>query len=367
MSITRRSLLQSLIAAPFAAYASMPVTAVPFDYDGPPVTLKFSHFAPKQHPVIQASLVPWLDSINTETRGKIHIESYFGGSLLGAKEGFRGVMAGIADVAPAYVMYAASSFHLMLVNDLPFAYASPAVADMVAMHLYPTYFKKEYEAMGVYLAQISFNGGYNLFSKRALHSVGDLKNLKIRSSGGIMSEIIKSLGAVPVALPVTDAYNAFQRGIVDAVFLYNTGLVGYKLDELTTHMLKLNIDHPSNAWAWNKAKWDSLPTPIKSYLYTKFQTGSLDSGIAFQALDDENERKFIANGMKVYMPNAKEASQFKAKVDPLWSTFLEKNRTREPQISQLLSDLRNLNERYKDISPNKMREELARAPVSGMI
>src|SRR5690606_32610959 len=126
----------------------------------------------------------WVDMVEDESNGKIKIQSYLGGTLHGARDGFKAAVNDITDFTAAYTMYQPGSFSLPHALDLPFAFPNSAVASKVAEELYPKYFKKEYEAMGVYLAQYAANGSYNLFTKKPIRTLADMKGMKIRAAGG---------------------------------------------------------------------------------------------------------------------------------------------------------------------------------------
>lgn len=338
-----------------------------FNYDGPVITLRFSHFAPENHPMSKAVGAKWFEMVEKESHGKIKIKSYYSGTLHSAKDGFKAAVNDITDVSPAYVNYQPGSFHLLHVLDLPFAFPSAAVAVKVAEDLYPKYFKKEYEGMGVVLSNINANGSYNIFSKKPVLKLEDMKGLKVRSSGGESSDILKALGAVPVSVPVPDAYNAFQRGVVDGVALYNTGAVGYRIDELSSDMTELGMNNPSNAWAFNKKTWDGLPPEVKRFMYDMQRRLSMMYGIEFDNQDILSRKKFEANGMKLHKLPPEELARWKKAVEPLWEKFIEKNEAEGRPARALVADLRALVKKYESWTPEQFMKDVAEHPVQGLV
>lgn len=49
-----------------------------------------------------------------------------------------------------------------------------------------------------------------------IHTVDDMKGVKIRSPEGLAAEVFKRAGAAPVSLPFSEVYTALEKGIVDA-------------------------------------------------------------------------------------------------------------------------------------------------------
>jgi TRAP-type C4-dicarboxylate transport system substrate-binding protein len=338
-----------------------------FSYDGPTITVRYSHFAPATHPMSKAVSHKWIEMVEKESNGKIKIEPYLGGVLHSAKDGFKATVNDITDLTPAYTMYQAGSFHLAHVLDLPFAFPSAAVAAKVAEELYPKYFKKEYEAMGVYLANYNANGIYNLFSKKPIAKLEDLKGMKIRAAGGTPSKIIKSLGAVPVAVPVPEAYNAFQRGVVDGVAIYDTGAIAYRIHELATHMTEAKMNNPANAWAYNRKSWDAYPPEVKRFMYNMQRRLSIMYGIEFDRQDAISRPLLEAKGIKIIKLSPEETARWKAAAEPLWEEFIQENEAKGLPARQLVADLRALAKKYESWTPEQLMKEATEHPVKGII
>ena len=74
--------------------------------------------------------------------------------------------------------------------------------------LYPEYIKAEYEKAGVKLAYWSVTNDYFLVATRKpVKTLADLKGMKIRSGGGLHSDVLKAIGAVPVMMPTPRSMN----------------------------------------------------------------------------------------------------------------------------------------------------------------
>ena len=94
----------------------------------------------------------------------------------------------------------------------------------------------------------------------------DITGLRMRVGGGTISEITKTLGAVPVALSVPEGYNALERGIVDGTILPYEALHALKLAEVTKHHIDVRMYTASQFTVMNLAKWNSLPDDLKKVL-----------------------------------------------------------------------------------------------------
>jgi TRAP-type C4-dicarboxylate transport system substrate-binding protein len=367
MKISARLKTSLLFASLLMMGAAGAHAAEKFTYDGPPITLRFSHFAPETHPMSKAVSQKWIEMVEKESNGKIRIQAYLGGVLHSAKDGFKAAVNDITDFTPAYTMYQAGSFQLTHVLDLPFAFPSAAVAAKVAEELYPKYFKKEYEAMGVYLANYNANGSYNLFTKKPVASLEDLKGLKIRAAGGEPSKMMKALGAVPVAVAAPEAYNAFQRGMVDGVAFYDTGAVAYRVHELATHLTETRLDNPANAWAFNRKTWDKLPPEVKRFMYNMHRRLSMMYGVEFDRQDILSRKLIEDRGIKVIKLSPKEMERWRAAVEPLWEEFIQANEAKGLPARALVKDVRALSQKYSTWTPEQLMKEVTENPVRGII
>jgi TRAP-type C4-dicarboxylate transport system substrate-binding protein len=335
-------------------------------YSGPPITLRISHFAPDTHKIMRAAFDPWIAMVEKESKGKIVVQKYFGGVLVAAKDGFKACIADIIDIAPAYTMYQAGSFQLCNGVDLPFAFPNSAVASLVDEELYPKYFKKEYEKMGVYLSNYHSNGAYNLItSKKAVRKLEDLKGMKIRSSGGTSSKMLKRLGAVPVSLPASEAYSAFQRGIVDGVCFYDAGIVSYRVHEIGQYLTEVKLNTPANSLALNRKFFDNLPPDLKRFMYNMQRRLSQMAGQAYDNEDVLNRKVITDRGIEVIHLSPQELEKWKHAVEPLYEEFIKENEGLPAR--EMVNEMRALSQKYSSWTQEQLMKEVLEHPVRGIV
>jgi tripartite ATP-independent transporter DctP family solute receptor len=71
-------------------------------------------------------------------------------------------------------------------------------------------------AAGVRIPALGFGGFRNLFTKKPVNSIADLKGLRIRTPEiPVYVETFKALGASPTPLPYLEVYLALQQGTID--------------------------------------------------------------------------------------------------------------------------------------------------------
>jgi TRAP-type C4-dicarboxylate transport system substrate-binding protein len=94
--------------------------------------------------------------------------------------------------------------------------------------------KAELEKQKVIMVAPYTSGQTIIGTKTCLTSIADLKGKTVRTAGGIRAQHLKNLGANPVFLPSTDAYEALDRGTVSALGDFPASLMmSYKIYEVS--------------------------------------------------------------------------------------------------------------------------------------
>ena len=264
---TRRRVLASLVGlgavAPFARGER--------GGSGDSILLRYTAHVPNSHGLYAKVFVPWSAMVTERTGGRIRWEHYVDALLHGALDGFKAVAAGVTDLTHAYATYQPGSFHLTHGLQLPFLFPNPSVAALVSEELYPEYLKDEYERMGGYLANCDSTTAYDIISKRPVRAPEDMRGLKVRSTGGLMADILRQVDAIPVVLAAAETYTAFQRGIIDAVALGAPDMVAYRLYETGTHYLRVGLTHTVIQYCLSRTTFDGLPEDLRVQLYNLFR------------------------------------------------------------------------------------------------
>ena len=150
--------------------------------------LRHTSHLPSSHGLLTKVFPPWAEMVAARTQGRISWAHYVDGLLHGPLDGFKAVTADMTDYTHGYATYQPGSFHLTHGLQLPFLFPNSGVASLVSEELYPTYLKGEYERMQVYLAHCTATTAYDILSKTPVRAPSDLRGLKVRSTGGLMTE-----------------------------------------------------------------------------------------------------------------------------------------------------------------------------------
>ncbi len=307
----------TLILALFSLFIVTPVTAT-----AKTVTLKYSNFFPPTH--IQSKLAEsWCKEVEKRTDGRIKIEYYPGGSLLKGKQTYDGVADGIADIGFSVLAYSRGRFPVMGALDLPFGYPSGVVATRVANEVYDTFKPKEFNDTKLMYLHAHGPGFIHTRDKK-ITKLEDLKGLRIRSTG-MSAEMVKALGATPVAMGMSDSYQSLQKGVVDGSAYPLEANKGWKLGEVTEYVACSYATAYTTTFfvTMNKDKWASLDKKDQQTITEINKEWSLKHGKAWDSSDLAGFAFYMKQGNTAVGLDAKEVERWKAAVAPVIDKYAD--------------------------------------------
>jgi TRAP-type C4-dicarboxylate transport system substrate-binding protein len=99
------------------------------------ITLKYAQFAPKVT-FVGKQLERWKAEVEKRTKGKVKVNAFHGGTLLGAKDMMDGVIAGTADIGCLCMAYQPGRFMVTNATSLPLGFPNARVASLTLWDLY---------------------------------------------------------------------------------------------------------------------------------------------------------------------------------------------------------------------------------------
>jgi TRAP-type transport system periplasmic protein len=254
----------ALVASCVAAAVILSLHAVPALAQTKPVELSYSIFFPAPHRNTVLA-TQWAEEIAKRTNGRVKITMFPGGTLTPADKCYDGVAKGISDIGMSVLSYTVGKFPLTEVIDLPLGYKKGEAATKLVNAYYQKFKPKEFDDVKV--MYLHAHGPGILHTKKPITKQEDLKGVKIRSTGTV-AKIVGALGAVPVAMPMPETYDALQKGITDGVMCPMEALQGWKLGEV----IKSTTQNYGSAYTiaffvvMNKDRWNSLPPDVQKII-----------------------------------------------------------------------------------------------------
>ncbi len=226
------------------------------------ITLRYANFPPAPtFPCVQ--MEHWAKEVEKRTGGKVKVQTFPGGTLLAAKNIFDGVISGLADIGNFAMSYQPGRFPVSEAVDLPLGFTSAKVASLTLYDLVEKYQPKEFEK--VKILTLFTCPPTNFMTKTPVKTLADLKGMELRVAG-TSAEIVKRLGAIPVAMPQSDTPEAIQKGVVKGMVSSMEILKDFKFAAYTPNATIANLNVVTFAVVMNREKWNSLPAEVKKVL-----------------------------------------------------------------------------------------------------
>lgn len=178
-------------------------------------TLKLGHIAEPENPYGQGA-DHFAKLVKERTNGAVEIQVYPSSQLGNQRDLVEGLTFGTVDMTLTGTAVLGNFIPEVAVFDLPFIFRDTPHAykalDTVGMEL-----GKKGEARGMVMLAIWENGVRHMTNnKLPIKTPADMKGLKMRvMEQPVYIEMMKSLGASPTPMAMSELYTALQKGVID--------------------------------------------------------------------------------------------------------------------------------------------------------
>ena len=224
--------------------------------------LKLSFFASEQSDTYRYGVKPFVDAVNAEAEGLVHIKVYPDGAL-GKRlaEQPEMVLDGHADIAFVVPGQTPYRFPDNALIEQPGLFRDAREGTLVYTHLLQTHALRGYGrffVIGAYTPHSNY-----LHCRKPIASLAALHGQKIRANNPMEAEALDRLGAMPTVMPVSRLAKAIREGAIDCALLSPTGLMQFGVARLTGYHYLLGFGSAPLALLMSRKKFDSLPEPAR--------------------------------------------------------------------------------------------------------
>jgi len=261
--------------------------AIPTPVHAQPIELSYNTFFPVTHAhTLNAN--EWIKEVEKRTNGAVKITMYAAATLSPPEQIYAGVIKGISDIGMGVAAFNKGRFPLTEVLEMPLGHKNGVQMTKLMNEFYRKFQPKEWSD-----TQIMYLHGYGpgrLHTKKPVRSLEDIKGLKVRCTG-TSAKILKALGAVPVAMPQTEVYDALQKGVAEGLLSPPEVLKFWRFAEVTNcTTASKGAAYSMTFWVtMNKKKWESLPKDVRATIEQINQEWIQKTGEAWDKMDAEGE------------------------------------------------------------------------------
>jgi len=228
-----------------------------------PIKLTYALFQPATAALSKAN-TEFAQEIEKRTNGRVQVQVFQSGSLLGGPAMYQGIRSGIADMGNCLTVYNPGVFPFTRIAEMPVPTESGWAVSNAMYDFLMKYQPKEWKDVHILTVNgDGFNIGAIAMGKVPILKLEDWKGKSVRP---VHADVITALGGTVKDLPMAEVYDAISKGVLDGEVGAAEPLKSWRLGDVAKHItLNFAPAQPSIVWynIMNIDKWNSLPPDIQ--------------------------------------------------------------------------------------------------------
>jgi TRAP-type mannitol/chloroaromatic compound transport system substrate-binding protein len=174
-----------------------------------------------------------------------------------------------------------------------------------------------------------------IHSKKPVTDLKQLKGMKIRLPGGMVSEVFEQFGVSTTSMPGSDIYPALEKGTIDAADYVGPAInwdLGFA--EVTKYIICMGPPGQTSLYqpvdlmdmTVNMGAWKRLSKKMQIFVEEQVQTYSVRHFVTIQQADLVAMDKFLKKGTTVSRLSAADVTSFRKAAIPVWYRWAKKNK-----------------------------------------
>ncbi len=285
------------------------------------VTIRLAHEQAATH-YLTRFIQQWADEVKAKSGGNVEVQIFPSGQLYKDADSIQQIAGGGLEMGMSVSSYISNLVPQYKVLDLPFI-SDGSLEGMKrlvdANGPLGAALEKAAEAKNIKVIGWFSTGAWPLFdTRRPVHTMADLKGLKIRVLGGAPQEkAMETLGASAVTLPAPELVTAIKTGTVDGMiatmFFWDTFLGDVKYGVLAPGLYSAFL-----AVTINKRFYDGLPADTQKLLTSVLADVSVQEARHVAELDQKVMASLKSKGDEVYPLPPAELAKWRETTRPVY-------------------------------------------------
>jgi TRAP-type C4-dicarboxylate transport system substrate-binding protein len=269
------------------------------------ITLRLADSLPSGHVIHELVAKPFMELVTRATNGQVTFQHFPSEQLGKAKDMAQLTALGVADLAYIVPSYSSDKLPLTAVAELPGIFETECQGSLAfykISHNGGILETKEFTPNGLRPLLTIALPAYQiqLATSRVVKSAKDLEGLKIRTTGGAIDLMMRSIGGVPVRMAAPEIYESLTRGTLDGVIFSYQSSVSYEFGKIMkSGTERLNFGTAILTYSMGETKFKSLPENVRKALVDAGEQTTRESCKRFEDGEGAATEKMKAQGMKV--------------------------------------------------------------------
>lgn len=288
-----------------------------------PIELKLAHIMSPKHMQQVQVMEPLAKDIEKATEGRVKVTIYPGAALAKPADQFNAAATGIADIAFGVQGYTPGKFPLTSVLALPFRATSALSGSQILWDLYNEFPEIQSEYKGTKVLYLwAGDTGQIITAKKQVKTLEDMKGLKLRSPDPQLNAVLEAWGATPVSMPVTDLYDAMQKGVVEGALAPMSTIVDFNLGDVAKYVTIADVYTSPFYMVMNLDAWAKISADDQKKIDALMGKPMMEkAGKVFDGVAQDGMNLAKQKGMTIYNLPTDELNRWKqasAKVAQAW-------------------------------------------------
>ncbi|KPK31918.1 MAG: ABC transporter substrate-binding protein [Betaproteobacteria bacterium SG8_40] len=174
-----------------------------------------------------------------------------------------------------------------------------------------------------------------IHSKKPVASLDQLKGMKIRLPGGMVSQVFEQFGVSTTSMPGSDIYPALEKGTIDAADYVGPAInLDLGFAEVTKYIICMGPPGQTSLYqpvdlmdlTVNMRAWKRLSKKMQVFVEEQVQTYSVHHFVTIQKANVQAMETFLKKGTKVSRLSAEDVTRFRKAAIPVWYEWARKNK-----------------------------------------
>lgn len=234
--------------------------------------------------------------------GQVDVQIFPSGQFCGSeRECIEGLQSGVLEMHQTTVGGLATLYPRAQVLDLPYTFPDDAVAECVLDGPLVSAMGEDIlaDGLGLRLIAVGNTGGWRNFATTShpVRGAADLAGLRIRTlPSALEQQMVRDLGAAPMALPWSEVYGALSAGLLDGIKNSVQDVVGMKLDDHIRYLFVDRHAYMASMWWYSEVRWRRLPPEVQVAFREGFQALARETRAAAKRREEPAMAEFLRRG-----------------------------------------------------------------------
>lgn len=269
------------------------------------ITLRLADSLPAGHVIHELVAKPFMELVTKATNGQVTFQHFPSEQLGKAKDMAQLTALGVMDLAYIVPSYSSDKFPLTAVAELPGIFETECQGSLAFYKISHNGGVLETREFGpnqlrplVTIALPAYQ--IQLATGRVIKSAKDLEGLKVRTTGGAMDLMMRSIGGIPVRMAAPEIYESLTRGTLDGMIFSYQSSVSYEFGKLLKSGTEgQNFGTAIFTYSMGETKFKSLPENVRKALVEAGEQTTREGCKRFEDGEKIATDKIKSQGMKV--------------------------------------------------------------------